>query len=491
MSERNLLKEPCWQGSDLGHPLPDHPHAVSMALPRWRDVIAYEEHEATCRAALQTIYPRFGLHPFLQELVKQVSSDGMGVWPFASRAAALAAQKHCQRKSPQSSLRLLDQHKISCLCTDAAANAHAKAFWQHTGLGASSRQAAIALGREEAPSSDQGEKARRIVRQRLAEIHHCPEEHISLVPAGMAALHAGLEAVQTLRPGRPTLQLGFPYVDVLKQPQVVFHGSELLRSTDLGDIVATLDRLDPAAVIVELPSNPLLRCVDLPAVAELAHARGIPLIADDTIGTGINLESLPYADLVFTSLTKSFAGRGNVMAGCLLISPDSQWRATLLKAVAPRASLSDADAIALELSSRDVNERVPRLDANCIELAQKLEKHPAVKRVLHPKDCKNFQALKKRGAGDGCLLSFELHAGERNAQRVFDALQICKGPSLGTSFSLVCPYTQLAHYDELDWAEACGVPAHLLRVSVGLEQPDELWSRFQEALAHATDPHKV
>ena len=129
-----------------------------MALPRWRDVIAYEEHEATCRAALQTIYPRFGLHPFLQELANQVPSDGMRVWPFASRAAAEAAQKHCQRKSPQSSLRLLDQHKISCLCTDAAANAHAKAFWQHTGLGASSRQAAIALGREEAPSSDQGRR---------------------------------------------------------------------------------------------------------------------------------------------------------------------------------------------------------------------------------------------------------------------------------------------------------------------------------------------
>ena len=75
MSERNLLKEPCWQGSDLGHPLPDHPHAVSMALPRWRDVIAYEEHEPTCRAALQTIYPRFGLHPFLQELANQVTSN--------------------------------------------------------------------------------------------------------------------------------------------------------------------------------------------------------------------------------------------------------------------------------------------------------------------------------------------------------------------------------------------------------------------------------
>ena len=484
MSERNLLKEPCWQGSDLGHPLPDHPHAVSMALPRWRDVIAYEEHEPTCRAALQTIYPRFGLHPFLQELANQVTSDGMGVWPFASHAAALAAQKHCQRKSPQSNLHSLDQNNITFLLTDAAANSHAKAFWQHTGLGASSRQAAIALGREDAPSPDQGEQARQRVRQRLAAIHHCSEEHISLVPAGMAALHAGLEAVQTLRSGRPTLQLGFPYVDVLKQPQMVFHGSELLSSTDLTEIITALDRLEPAAVIVELPSNPLLRCVDLPAVAKLAHARGIPLIADDTIGTGINLEALPYADLIFTSLTKSFSGRGDVMAGCLLISPYSQWTSTLLEAVSPRATLSDADAIALERNSHDVNERIPRLDANCLALAQKLEKHPAVKRVLHPKDCKNFQALKKPGAGDGCLLSFELHASERNAQRVFDALQICKGPSLGTSFSLVCPYTQLAHYDELDWAEACGVPAHLLRVSVGLEEPDELWSRFETALAN-------
>ena len=147
--------------------------------------------------------------------------------------------------------------------------------------------------------------------------------HISLHTAGMAGLHAALTAIQTLRPGRPTLQLGFPYVDVLKQPQVVFHGGELLQSSDLSTVADSLDQLQPAAVIVELPSNPLLRCVDLPAVSELAHSRGIPLIADDTIGTGINLQALPYADLIFTSLTKSFAGRGDVMAGSLLVSPHS------------------------------------------------------------------------------------------------------------------------------------------------------------------------
>ena len=72
----------------------------------------------------------------------------------------------------------------------------------------------------------------------------------------MAGLYAALSAIQTLRPEKPTLQLGFPYVDVLKQPQVVFHGGELLQPQSLTEVEAALDQLQPAAVIVELPSNP-------------------------------------------------------------------------------------------------------------------------------------------------------------------------------------------------------------------------------------------
>ena len=104
-------------------------------------------------------------------------------------------------------------------------------------------------------------------------------------------------------------------MDVLKQPQVVFHGGELFQTNDPAELKHALDHLNPAAVIVELPSNPLLRCVDLPVVAELAHTRGIPVIADDTIGNCLNLNALGHVDLIFTSLTKSFAGRGDVMAG--------------------------------------------------------------------------------------------------------------------------------------------------------------------------------
>jgi cystathionine gamma-synthase len=65
---------------------------------------------------------------------------------------------------------------------------------------------------------------------------------------------------------------------------------------------------------------------------------------------------------------------------------------------------------------------------------------------------------------------------------VYDAMEFCKGPSLGTNFTLVCPYTLLAHYDELDWAESCGVDQHLLRVSVGLEPAELILERMGRAL---------
>jgi cystathionine gamma-synthase len=69
-----------------------------------------------------------------------------------------------------------------------------------------------------------------------------------------------------------------------------------------------------------------------------------------------------------------------------------------------------------------------------------------------------------------------------NSPFVYDRLPFCKGPSLGTVFTLACPFTLLAHYTELDWAESCGVSRYLIRVSVGLEDPEELWRRLDRAL---------
>ena len=486
MSPRDLLQDPCWHADDLGKALPDSPHAVSVALPRWQDVVAYEEKDPACLKALQAIYPRFGFHPLVAEIAQKAReehgcADG-SAWPYPTAAAAERARFHCQRSEPMAQTTIKTVLGLPCLLTDAKGCSAAKAFWQHSGLGASSRQAASALEREPTPSLQASAAAQTLLKQRLAEIYNCDPELVQLHPSGMAALTKALQAITALRPGKPCLQLGFPYVDVLKLPEVVFEGCDLLLTTDLNRLALELDRRQPAAVIVELPSNPMLQCVDLPAVARLAKARGIPVIADDTIGSPLNLDALPHADLVFSSLTKSFAGRGDILAGSLVVSPSSPWREELSRELSTAlAPLGDADAIALEQASRDVAQRLPQLNNACQRLADKLACHPSIARVHHPGQCTNFQALMRPGAGHGCLLSFELWGGIEQAKRVYDALQVCKGPSLGTSFTLVCPYVLLAHYNELSWAESCGVPSHLLRVSVGLEDPDTLWQRFEMA----------
>ncbi|MBW3041424.1 PLP-dependent transferase [Prochlorococcus marinus] len=488
MTERNLLNDPCWSAKDLGEPLPSSPHAVSVALPRWEDVIAYEEKVPACLNSLKAIYPRFGFNPFVAEIArKSLAFHGelhQSSWPFPNIASALSAQKHCHHDNSECYSKIKDFLGISCLIVDQRSTPSAKAFWQHTGLGLSSREAAIALGKEKKPSTSDGGCARAKLLNRLANLYECDSNLIQLHRSGMAALTSILSAIKDIKGDSSILQIGFPYVDVLKLPQIIFQGSDLTLKTKLNYIKALLDKKQPAALIIEIPSNPLLKCVDLISISKLAKDRNIPVIVDDTIGSSINVHLTPYADVVFSSLTKSFAGRGDILAGSTVISPYSKWKIELTE-IMPKAalsSLSDSDAIELEIASRDVKDRLKRLNISCLKLKEKLETKKEISKVLHPQECKNFNSLLKKGGGYGCLLSFELKGGIEESKRIYDSLRVCKGPSLGTNFTLVCPYVQLAHFNELKWAESCGVSEHLLRVSVGLEDEDELWSRFNSVI---------
>ncbi len=488
MTERNLLTDPCWSAKDLGEPLPNRPHAVSVALPRWKDVIAYEEKVPACIKSLKAMYPRFGFNPFVAEVArKSLAFHGeshQSSWPYPNRASALSAQKHCHRNNSECSSKIKDFLGASCLIVDQSSTPSAKAFWQHTGLGLSSREAAIALGREKEPSTSDGRAAQNELLNRLANIYNCDSSLIQLHRSGMAALTTTLSAIKCIKGNSSILQIGFPYVDVLKLPQIIFQGSDLIVKTKLSHIKKELDKKRPAALIIEIPSNPLLQCVDLISISKLAQERDIPIIVDDTIGSPINVHLTPYADVVFSSLTKSFAGRGDILAGSTVISPYSKWGKELAETIPKVAlsTLSDSDAIELAITSRDVKDRMKRLNTSCLKLKEKLETKKEISKVLHPQNCKNFNSLLKKGGGYGCLLSFELRGGIEESKRVYDSLRVCKGPSLGTNFTLVCPYVQLAHFKELQWAESCGVSEHLLRVSVGLENQDELWSRFNSVI---------
>ncbi|KGG12993.1 PLP-dependent transferase [Prochlorococcus sp. MIT 0601] len=488
MTERNLLLDPYWEARDTGKAIPQSPHAVSVALPLWRDVIAYEENDPACMATLQSIYPRFGLNPIVAQIANRALSKSEQsqntCWPYPNLPTAKKARQYCKSVTPNAHITIKEESGLFCLIVDEHTTPTAKAFWQHTGLGASSRQAAIALNQEKSPLPSDGERARELIRNRLAHIYGCESSLIHIHPSGMAALTTALEALNRLSFNKASFQVGFPYVDVLKLPEKIFNGSELSLTKDPCKLEIELDQKRPSALIVELPSNPMLQCVDLPLISKLAHQRGIPVIADDTIGSPVNIDALPYADLIFSSLTKSFAGRGDILAGSLVISPHSKWK-QLFQETIPNsllAELSDSDSIALEKASKDVHLRINELNNSCLVLKRNLEDHPDVKRVFHPEHCSNFKSLMRPKAGFGCLLSLELFGGLAKTKRFYNSLKVCKGPSLGTNFTLACPYVLLAHYQELKWAEECGVPSNLLRISVGLEKPSELWERFKTAL---------
>ena len=487
---RNLLKNPIWKKTDLGSPLPDSIHAVSVALPTWSDVINYEEKLPECINSLRAIYPRFGLNPLLKKLVSQILSDhslnNHDARPYPNRYIALKAKSYCDKHTSSKNSFIAIKGNLHFLITTEEASNYARAFWQHTGLGASSRQAAIELNLELLPEKNHVSECKSKLIERLSNSTNSDPQLTYLTPSGMSAFHTALEIIYEIFPKRPTLQIGFPYVDVLKLPKNIFYGAYLITEENIEDIELEIKKINPSALIIELPSNPLLKCANIKKIAKIANKLAIPVITDDTIGSSININSLEVSDMVFTSLTKIFSGSGDILAGSLIINPKSRWldkfKKVLDKMYLPE--LSDNDLISLEKASRDVKKRVLLQNFNCLELKRRLENHHSIKKVYHPENCNNFNSIMKVNGGYGCLLSFELKEGLDKTIRFYNSLQISKGPSLGTQFTIACPYVQLAHYNELEWAAKYGVPPYLIRVSVGCEDIKFLWEVFAKALEH-------
>lgn len=144
----------------------------------------------------------------------------------------------------------------------------------------------------------------------------------------------------------------------------------------------------------------------------------------------------------------------------------------------------------LERNSRDFIQRISLSFKTAEWLVEALKSHPLIEKIHYPttNDQAGRLAYFHRTDGPkgyGALFSIELKNPETLAPRFFDALAFNKGPNLGARFSLCCPYTLLAHYHELDFAEACGVSRWLIRFSIGLEPREELLGRIHQALDEA------
>jgi cystathionine gamma-synthase len=237
-----------------------------------------------------------------------------------------------------------------------------------------------------------------------------------------------------------------------------------------------------ALAIVETPSNPLLMLTDIAQAAEDAHAGGALLCCDSTFATPLLQRPLDLgADLAWQSATKYLAGHSDVLAG-VITTRDSALRERLLWVRRTVGGVLAPDPAWLLLRGlRTLHVRLPRQVASASELARRLAGHPAVSDVHYPGLAEHPDyALAQRQMPDGAggVLAFELADGP-TAGRCEEAVRLARcATSLGGFETLIERRARL---------EPAGrVPEGLLRLSVGLEDVDDLWADLTQAIEIAS-----
>ncbi len=490
---RDLQTEPLYKIEDLGAAIPDVHHACSVCFPTWQSVIDYEEGREKVTRALEAGYPRFVFHPDVAALNAKICDELAApdqqamVFPF--RVAAQRAQRFLERQLSDA-LEIKSFKDAFVLLYPEGVAAQAKLYWRYSGEGISSRQAKRLLDTQhisplEEPIIEVEESEtppKKSGRDLLAEFYHTPPETLHLWQSGMTAIYQTHRYVVSNRLGKKTLQIDFPYVDCMRVQQSFGAGVVFLADSRGEDLKIALERIinrEFAAVYTEVPSNPLLKCPPIAEIAKACRTSQTPFIIDDTVASHYNVDVLDYADVVTTSLTKWVSGKGDVMAGATRINPESPFANEFIQffneQIENGSSLYCEDEETLLRNIEGFETRMEKVNKSGEAVADFLKEHPLVKRVYYPKynETANFEAIKTSKGGYGGLLSIELK-NSRKAPAFYDALPLTKGPSLGTEFTLVSPYTMLAHYDELEWAELHEVSQNLIRFSIGTEPSEQI-----------------
>jgi cystathionine gamma-synthase len=246
-------------------------------------------------------------------------------------------------------------------------------------------------------------------------------------------------------------------------------GLARLRRVDISDTPAVVAALAGADLLwAESPTNPMLEVADLPALFAAAHAVGAVAACDNTFATPLVQQPLSMgADVVVHSVTKYLAGHSDVILGATVTAGSPRGR-VLEDALAEHRLLHGAIAGPMETwlalrGMRTMHLRVERSSANAAELAARLLGHPALQRLRYP--------------GFGSIIAIEVHGGLQGAESVAAGVRLwTHATSLGGVESLI--ERRRRHP-----TEAPTVPENLLRLSVGVEDVEDLWRDLEAALA--------
>jgi cystathionine gamma-synthase len=306
--------------------------------------------------------------------------------------------------------------------------------------------------------------------------------------AACAAFASGLAAVTAvlhgLAPGDHVVAPSDIYhgtANVLKHLFAKWRVDATFVDMTSADVVAQALRSQTKLVWIETPSNPLLRCVDIEATAALAHRAGARAVCDNTFASPALQSPLALGcDLAVHATTKYLGGRSDVMGGAVVARVDDAAFADVRTAQLYGGAIpSPFDCWLVMRSLPTLPARMQAHCANARRVAEFLQSHPQVEAVHYPGlETSPFHALARRQMRDfGGMLSFEVKGGMDAAMAVAAAVEIfTRATSLGGVESLI------EHRASIEGPES-KTPQGLLRVSIGLEHPDDLIDDLAQALA--------
>ncbi len=255
---------------------------------------------------------------------------------------------------------------------------------------------------------------------------------------------------------------------------------------DLNDADALRAAMRPTTRVIwcETPSNPLLNLADIELTASVAHDSGAVLVVDNTFASPYLQRPLPLgADVVVHSTTKYLGGHSDVVGGALVCRDAELGERLAYNHNAMGAVASPFDSWIVLRSLKTLGVRMDRHCANAAQVVEFLVGHPAVARVLYPglPDHPGHDIAAKQMSGFGGMVSFRLRDGEDAALKVCERAQLFTlAESLGGVESLIEHPTRMTH------ASAAGspleVPGDLVRLSVGIEDADDLMADLEQAL---------
>ena len=262
-------------------------------------------------------------------------------------------------------------------------------------------------------------------------------------------------------------------------------GFTAVDTTDISKIEEAITD-DVKAVYIETPTNPLLGITDLQAVSDLAHKHGLLHIVDNTFYTPYIQRPIEQgADIVLHSATKYLGGHSDLIAGLAVVNSDELAEKIAFIQNASGGVLDPFDSFLLIRGIKTLGVRLDRHVANAKKIADALKESKDVKKVYYPgfKDHPGHDINAKQAKNGGAMISFELTEGH-DINKFFRSLEIFSlAESLGGVESLVCHPASMTHAAiPKEVRDAVGITDGLIRVSVGIEDGDELVKDILQAI---------